>query len=849
MAEVIVNIAQPKRGPGRQEAVRLAVSTCSFTWSWGVQPGEGAMTFVAPQGIQVIQGAWVEIGFPGMTFYGVVQNGPFVDGTGAVVPTLRASQGQNVTLRFVDTRLYLRWDSVMCAFNQRWTEVVNGVRRKRYWHIFPNDARAYRKTWTDTPLSAELILRSIFGSQWMQTRWLNVFHPDMATLPIYDLDCLSGRKVADVLAEVGERLGMVVTLLGGPFELVWARKGEGAIPVYPDNADNKELSYRITNAPTRVGIVGERNRYLLLNVNLEPDWNRNWEQFWPNEDRLAHDLFANDGQYNALAGDVEQIQGRQLAGAKAREMTVREYCALRKLRDGVDFADYKKFQGRARMDMPAALYLRLIVFRAFATPARFPVGTLGEVDLRSWQLVDDIPAGVNYDPIDGSMTAVFSGVDPNTFAHAGGNGFAVVKGYAVGVEIFRTVRPERFNLDQFTRGQKLWKAITLQVDDRGDGYRYVLLDEAVIDTSDMVKIVDGYGVLNAAPSLAVPQIMACLCFEADRFFYQTGKPLGVEEMVQVPGLREEVVFTGQTQVQIPYSDGKTAELKAFEIAAVLLRQYYANPEGGFTQKLRDTDVILPLNGAIDRISVEYGPGGRTMRVDLATERSPRNKVLERDFDRSVQMQQLLPGTRELRQEANLMRSTAEAFRTDPALQRELVNALHGRLGGRPDLQPVIIDTPLGGGLKLDVGTPLWKPPTVMTDNAQPGTGGSAQSLDPNATTDVQATQTRALLPANTDEETSHFLGVTVRHQERAEEPLRVQASGEALARVMGPVSAGDSVCRSNGNAYLAPADKDSTGVVGQALQDIAGAEVKLIAVMLGFGGGGGGGGEVNAVYA
>lgn len=480
MAQMIARVGQPRRGPGSQESITLSLSSCSFTWSWGVRPADGVMTFVAPQGIKVIQGAFLEIDFPGRTFYGVVQSGPFIDQAGNVLATNRSSAGQSVTLRFVDTRKYLEYDTIMCAFNQRSVEVINGQRLRRYWHIYPNNARNYAKTWTLEPLSATAILQAIFASNWLQTRWLVGVHPDMNVMPIYDLDAMSGRALSDVLAEIGEKLGMVLTVANGPFTLLWARKGEGITPLFPANTDDKELSYTLSGAASRIDVIGDRNRYLLLNANLEPDWNGNWEEFWPGEDRLAHDLFLHDGTYNAIAGDIEQIQGRQLAGARAREMTVREYAAVRKARDGADFTDFRKFQGRARMDMPAALYLRLLVFRAWRPPMLFPIAGR-EVDLRSWQLVDDIPAGVNYDVTTGQMSAHLSGVDPDTFAHAGGNGFAVVKGYSVGTEIFRTVRPERFNLDQYTKGQDLWKALTFQVDDAGDGYRYVLLEEAVVN--------------------------------------------------------------------------------------------------------------------------------------------------------------------------------------------------------------------------------------------------------------------------------------------------------------------------------------------------------------------------------
>jgi hypothetical protein len=834
-------IDQPKRGPGNQTRKRFAVSSFSYSWSWGAQPAEGRLTYIPTKDMPLITvGAWLELTVPGgprdddgkgqPIFFGVMKGGSLLDTSGNVVPTTRSSGGNQISIPFVDTREYLKWDCVFGCFNKAEVRLVGNRRVKRYWHILPENFGRHRKTWTDVPLTAVQILNYIFTAPSVETPWTRGYHPDQNQWPVYDIDCMSGRKLDEVVQEISDRMGLVFTLqtVGKiealPFNLLWARKGEGTSFTIPPNSDNVDLRYELSGGPARVIVIGDRNKYLILNLGLVPDWNRNWEEVW-DVDLLADDLFANDAAFNAIAGDTEQIIGRQLAAARARDITVREYAALRAARDGKDFSDYRRFATRMRMDMPAALYLKQLVFRSFRPPDFVKIR--GEqVPTVALNVVEELCAGVNFDPETGKMTAVLD-PDEDTLATAGGNGFALVQGYQVGTELLRAIRPDRFNLDQFTQGQSQWKPMTFQVDDTGsETGAFVLFDDAIIQVDGLVKIVNGHAVLNAAPTFQIPKVLACLTFEADRFLWEVGTQGGKDETVQVGGLRGEYIVdaasASSATTEVPYADGKLASLKAREIADVILKQQWFYYRGGYQLKLKPGETVPQLTNMLDRVTVEFGPNGQIATVELTGERPPRVKELERDYDRKVQMLTLLPGQKELRETANQMRIAAQAFRQSPGIARQIGSMLHGRLGGRADLTPLIVDAGTG---TFEVGTPLWKPATsVGPDPNNPGT-------------DV-VSNTRATMPSASSSGTPHFVGVTVRDKEKADGTIRVQSTGEMLARVMGPVAVEDTVGRADGMDYLKKVD-DDTGAVGRVMQAIGGTEVKLVTVQTGGGGGGG----------
>jgi len=854
-------IKNPKRGPGTQSGFSFAAQSLSFTWSWGSQPAQGAITYVAKETFPAITyGAWLEVNCYGKTLYGICQSGallvPHEDGSVTGEPTERSSTGNTLRLEFLDPRCYLRWDQVFCAFNMLDIRMLNGARVRRYKHLFPENFGRWVWTYSTRPVSAAFILAKILrfsrfetpfgtiGTDWaISSIWPDgsyheaAFHPDQVQYPVYNIDALSGKYLDEILQEIADVQGLLFTLQGGPYNLVWCRKGDGPIPTFPPTSDNQVIGQSLSQNPTRVFVVGDRNRYLCLDLKLEPDWNRKWETLLT-VDGLMQWLYDNEtdlisGQrYNAITGDTEHASGYQLAAARAREMSVRDVATLR----GSDWADFRFFGGRSRMDMPAALYLDTILFRAYRPPAA--VNIKGEtVSTSVLELVDDLFVKVYLADIKSPAMSVDVNNPP------AGNGFAVAKGFNIGSEIFKAIKPERFNLTDFENVTALWQPITFQIDDSFETGRYLIMDEKMINPSGLFvnkavedllnpgtdggKFLNGYTVLRADPEIKPAEVYAALCFEGDKFLYPystgaTDPRNGTrDDKVNEGGLYQEVVqYPNGAWAQLAYADGRFAEQKATEIASVLCRRPYWYYQGSYKWKLRTNDVLPDLSGMINRITLEYSPSGHVCDVEFANGRPEPTYRQEREYDRRRRWQSLLPGQQELRDQARLNKMLSVAFRQSPKLVSKMEEFLRGRMGDPVPLEPCLIEN--GSGL-LKVGTPLWKSTTV-TD---------AES---------KKTSTRAVMPSAVGSAHDVFFGVTTRHNENAAKKFWIQNTGLMLARVKGPVSVGASVARAAAEDYLLSQSAAESGapVIGTTREAIDDGDVRLIQVMTPAGGGGGG---------
>ncbi len=818
-SQPVVVVQQPLRGPGTQEKAQFVAQSISLTWSWGHSPASAVITYVDqdPTGrLNVLVGASMSITLFGKTFWGICKT----------APTLLSSGGNRWTAEFIDRREYLQWDRVFGAFNMPDTRIVNGFRKRRYWHILPQDWAAHKKTFTTTPYSAATILDYIFafnaenfpGRGTVNQVWQRTYHPDQIAVAAPAIDMLSGKSLAEALLEISERQGTVFTLMGGPNSLVWARKGEGTLPDAPLTSDNQSVGTTLSGHPTRRYIVGDRNLYTVLNIGMVPDWNRAWEAFWGSDLSLFMTEIYNLGaradgvRFNAIPNDEGHQEGRHLAAARALEITVAQYAAMR---DDVVFDDRRKFGGRSRMDMPAALYLTQVVFRAFRPPAEVVINGVTRETI-AMDITEQLTAKVDYDPKTGEMTAEIDQVVDS-------NGFVIVQGFNVGNELFRNIRPERFDLEAWVAGQKVWQDRPFTVDDSGENGRFIILDEPVVSTTDWVMIVDKLAVMNARPTIALPRVQAALTFEAEQFVTLYG-PLGRDGQENVPGLRVEAVVKNGVTVEVPYADGKTAVTKANEIAAALSNLQYWFAQGGFEIKLNPGDTITDLTGVMNRITIKCSNEGQTAEIEFTSELGENFYQPERILDRRTRENSLLPGQEELRAQANEEKRLAAGLKQNRGLGKTLdaeVNVLLGQ--GDALTTPVTID---GGVGSLAVGTPIWKAPTtraaVGDDNQQ------------NASTE-------AVMPSAVDDSHTVFAGVTVRHNEDAASVLKVQKTGEALVRVKGPVMASDTLVKQNGADYLVSQSLGALNaiVVGVAHMAVEDGAIMLVSAMLGTGGGGG----------
>lgn len=789
----------PARGGVTQEEVTLYAQSLQLTMAWGVSPGSAVLTYVSADQDAVITpvsaGAFLTITAGGHTFYGICKQDSGVTG----------SDGRTRTLEFVDTRQYLDDDVVLCAFNieDHYTN-SNGVRVRGYKHLFPEDFDGWNWTYTDGPLTAAEILNAMFEAPTVLTSWARVYHSDQANYPVYEINCLSGKKLASAIQEVSDKQGLMVGLVGGPYRLVWVRKGEGPAPTFPTNSDQRRYGVALSGNATRVLVIGDRNLYQVMNVPLIPDWARAWEEFVIFE-QFAEDIYqrANNpstGQpFKNTAGDPEQFIGRQLAAAHAREITVRQYVALR----GEAYADYGRFAGRSRMDMPAALYISTLLFRAFR-PDLTSFGNVFGTGVSTLNIEDRLLARVTHDAATGVMTS--SANDP-----ADGNGFAVAKGYRIGTELFRNMKPEQFNADLFKEATAIWQPVPFQLDDAGDGSRFLIFDEPVVVSNELLTEVNGHTVINSDFTLQVPQTKATLVFAAEKYSYYAGVT-GRDHIENVPGLHGEYIVDGGI-AEIPYIDGWYANDKAAEIAASLLGKQWYYGGGGYT--VRGSNATQ-LSSVIDRVSFQNGPNGWMEVVDFTLERGRNAFEPERALDRAKREETLLPGQAQLQQEANLARLLAEGFKQSPKTTKALGELLSGGVEYHGPLQTVYVKN--GSGV-IAVGTPLRKRSLTVGSN------------------NVANTNTLCVLPAAATSEDKIFGGVTVRQNEAAGGPVKVQTQGIALIRVRGPVNENESVGLGSGTEdYLVTGSSASVGV---AHQKIADATTQLIPVRIGAGGGGG----------
>ncbi len=882
-----VTVDRPPRGGGQQTKFSFAAQSMSFTQSWGAQPASGQVVYVARSAYPVVVvGSALELACYGRQFWGVVKSGPAIltrnDGTVEGLPTRRSSGGNEQVIEFADYREYLSADQVFCAFNLLDKRTIRGAtgrwrRVRRYRHLLPGNWRFWMWTYSLRPFSAAQIIREILSynvfnpavARWatVGSPWSWAFHPDLENFPVLNIDAQDGRNLDEVLLEISEKLGLMFTLQGGPFTLQWARRGEGLLPDFdgdgqPDafpidaqgriRADNAELKMVLSGNPTRIFVVGDRNLYLVLNLGLGCDWNRAWEEFLGGVDNLMADLFERGadpvtGQpYKSTNPDpvrreIENMAGGQLAAARARVITVREYAALR---SDKDFTDYRKFQGRARMDIPAALYIEQIVFRAFRPPSVIKIGE-SSVPLSALHMVDDMPARVYHVPADPKGAMLYDLTES-----AAGNGYCIARGFRVDPAMFASVPSERFDPVTFYDALSVWSPISFQIDDSGEDGGFVILDEPVLRLDDIVltdqtpgmEWLGGYPVFNANPTLRLADVRAALVFEGDPFRVPVTLPGTIidpnnatrDATVREGGLRAEVVVNGETGLvlgEIPYADGFTAAQKAADVAIPLLRRPYSYLQGAYTWPLRNEEIPPALSGMINRLTLEYSDNGHDVRVEFAAERPVRNYQPERDYDRIRRGQQLLPRQQEYLDQARLFRATGVALRQSPSAIAQL-SLLFRRIAGSPEGGQRQVTFNASG--QLNVGTPVRKAPNTR----------AAYEPVPQANRYNRIVETEAVLPSVATAEHREFLGVTLRHNESTAHSVWVQDVGSALVRVKGPASFGDNLQLTGEDEITADYLVRQTGagqVVGRlAEEEIPDGVVRLAKVQLGGGGGGGG---------
>jgi len=878
-APIQITVGAPPRGGGSQNTQTFAAKSVTGSFAWGSSPGQATLVYVG-LAAPVSAGACVTFTIGAHYFAGICISDTAV----------QSDKGTLRTLVFQDMRYFLAWDWVFGAWNMPEVRLINGVRVKRYWHILPADWPAQRKTYTTASLPAWEIVAQAFQAPTVFTKWIwdltgnGLFPVGLLNGPIYEVDANSGMRLDALLNVVCEKTGLVFTLDPQPllagtslgdFRLVFTRKGYGLLPLpFPANSSDQRQGLSLTENPWNIAVVGERNRYQYLNLPMEADWAAPWEQFLDMESFVL-DIFQNEtdpvsgNPYNAYPNDPDNWFGYGAAKARALELTVSQYIALRGARpgnaDAAGFADNRKYGGRWRMDMPAMLYIQNLVFRAFRpNPALSYVdndplsATRGQtipaienvegnlVPLDSAVISDSLLCRVYLDYATGNMTA-------DTTEPVDGNGMLAVLGYQAGEDLFRFAQPDRINTAFFSASSRGWTTVNFQIDDSGEGVRFVIAEQPVFTSDNLLTTVNGYNVLNAAFTLQVPQVSAALVFEAERYTYWKGtgmtnsfgaldptQPMpGRTKVEPVNGLAKELVADLNNPGvfnEIPYADNQFPDQKALTLAESLLLQQRWYLSGGYNLKWDPSIDIgefgVPIvNGEssmIDRVEIQASDSGVLEVVDFTTERARDRFEPERELDRKSVQNTLFPGQQELRQESlDQKKLNAGLRQMGTPLLGQFQKLLRGEVDGNQRYLRFIPGVTVPA--TLPVGTPL-------VINPQPaGQSGNAAAVAPAS---VTAGPNLGLATTN------QFAGVTIRHNESTNRAFCVQATGDTYAQVMGPVNANDPIGLSSAGgsdfatngAYLA---KGGTPSVGVALEPISGSTVQLIKVRLGTGGGGG----------
>ncbi len=822
---ITINVKPTPRGQGGAQSNTFGVQSIKGSFAWGGSPSQATITFVN-NGSNSFVGQLIEIQLGNHFFVGICKND-----TQNI-----SSRGGLREMLFLDLRYFLTWDYVFCAFNMPIRRWENGVWRKRYWHIYPADFDTYTKTFTDTPLTAASILGKIFSAPTVGSPWAwnlsgnGLFAAGLMNAPVYCLDCLNGTRLDAVLNDISTRLGLVFThdpLPGAPYRLVWMRKGYGLVPVlppfdWPSNSDERRIGISLSENATNIRVVGERNQYLVTNKDLTPDWNRAWEKFLL-PDALFLDIFQNEKDpssgvaYTSFPQDPEQWNGANAAKIRSLQITVGEYVQLRNARDGAgnQFIDIKKFSGRSRMEMPAALYITDMLFKAYVPSDGITNADGNFIGLDSVNILDSMPCRVTYDPADGNMTA-----DPDTLSS--GNGLAIVQGQAFGQDLFDLVKPERVNSSIFSANARPWGSVPFQIDDSGEGQRFIIFEQPVFTTEDLLVNVGGWTVMNANPTLTPAVAKAALTFELEPFSYWKGTWPNVsrDRAEYVPGLCSEFVGDDGNYDEIPFGNGNTAAENADIIAASLLLCQYTYLSGGYKHIQKNIPLGTQLTSLIDRVDVDFNPGGFLEIVDFTTERDRSTFEPERDLERKTLQNTLFPGQDKLRQQTMQYQRLGAGLRSLSNDQRgKFIEFLKGNSEENTISTRLDPDANIPAGQALRVGTPIWKKPT---DNSTTPPGNTL------ATYPLAVDSTKDTI----------FVGVTSSHGQKANGILYLVPSGETLGWVLGPCKANDPIgmdpagypnfAKSN----LAYFSISATTPVGIVLQDIVGAGVQLVKVNL-----------------
>jgi hypothetical protein len=581
-----------------------SVVALDFTKSWGLSPASGSITAVGEINVEVGGDAVLTLG--GSSFFGVLAD---------IVQATR--DGTDYRISFVDNRVKLMWDDVYCVFNRCEVRPLvggEGLLKKRYAHIFPEDWAKQIKTYTDAPLSAQAIIGHLLHAPTVRYGWGASYHA-LQSHPCHEIDCNNGKKLGNALQEVTDAQGLVFTL-DGALGLRWVLKGDGDLPeldysIIPDRSQGEAISA----VDTQVTIVGDRNRYQDV-VDLIPDWVGAYEAF------LFEGTWLEEVS-GAFGMSLSTFSDWAAVAAKARSVTLREYAGMR----GDQMLDSGRWGEVARNDIPVWVYLQDIVYKAYRIPTDY---SYNGVPLDSLELEEGLLAECDYDLSGGSITPK----TPRKY-------YPESKAFVILARAASLWTPNnKFNLDVKNKTIIFEDPIFVSTG------LYIFPNADAAGASESLRSI---AVPNANLSMQAAAARAAVVWAAEKFakVYGSGKRKGPH---YVQGLQRDVLPSGEV------TDDQQADEKADKIAQSLIAREQVYPSGRY---LRDGITGTQLTGAIDRVTVKLNfAEGISETVDFSKERPQSNFENEREMERRHRSRDLFPGQREVEEQAKKLKEIA-----------------------------------------------------------------------------------------------------------------------------------------------------------------------------------------------
>ncbi len=750
----------------------LIIKDFDFTNQWGLNPATGR---ISGFGGQPASDTPVNFTMGGATFNGIVTNTNTNSDTQA---------GDVVEVNFTDNRIFLQDDFVCGYWNG--TDILAddpttpGIdRKRRYWHILPQNWQSQVRTYTDQPLTAREICETVLRADSVSRKWSLQYTRSFSN-PAFAIDALNGKRLDNLLGEIFDQIG-VICRLEGSFTLAFAIKGDGVAP-QPSSNSSQRSNGSARGYQTSISVIGDRNVVQVQQVDLAADWNSAYERFWLKPEWVRE------------VADVFETPNTAAAAAVAREVTLRDYA----VKKGESFLDASTWHDVSRSDLPVWKYLDEIVYKAY----RIPASTLIQgVALQDTELHDTLLVGVNWAP-GGTLSLDTETLYPSSQA------FIIAQG-AGEINLADPRFEDAFTADTVAEIRSLWSPINDFTIDPvtktvyfasavcksgiGNEALYVKANTVETASNDIKDII----VPNASAKIMATSVRGSFAFKTGRYIFRAGSG-DRQQFVNISGLSKHIAGTQE----LTYESGKKADDLAM-LAAMkvnVTQRYLAS--GGF---LRNGAAGTSLNGSIDRVTImlRFTGGGEgdylSEQIEYSKERGAPYFQPERDLQRRSKTEELFPGQRALSEETRLIRTIAR---------------LRSRNAGRP----AGISTP-GQAASKPLGNTDPQIIYVNSDSATSypiGMPVTAKKVDGNLTMAADGAFKGCLVIANS------FA--------KKDFPLPVATNGTVNCRIQGPFSKNSPIGITSGDDFARPS---SGSRIGQVLSEYSGSEIVVAKIRLG----------------